>query len=93
MAKPIGSDLGALVPVRSQARHSGLRICCCCSCGLVPQLGWDLIPDLEAPYATRWPPPPKKKPEGTVVVMDLMGTGPAGGSGNKCVCKQVCLCE
>ena len=44
--------------VRSLARHSGLRIPHCCSCGLGPNCGLDLIPGLGTPYATGWP---KKK--------------------------------
>ena len=41
--------------VQSLARHSGLRIQCCCS------FGSDLIPGLETPYATGWPRKGKKK--------------------------------
>ena len=44
--------------VQSPAQHSGLRIWCCHSCGVGCNCSLDLIPDLETPYAKRWP---KKK--------------------------------
>ena len=47
--------------IRSLARHNGLRIQHCCSCGLGRNYGLDLIPGLETPYATGRPKKEKDK--------------------------------
>ena len=41
--------------VQFLAQPSGLRIQCCCSCGLGLSCSSDLIPDPGTPYAVGWP--------------------------------------
>ena len=56
VAQQDGQCLGSTgMQVRSLARHSGLRIPCCCSCGLVHTSGLDLFPGLRTPYAVGQP--------------------------------------
>ena len=47
--------------VQSPARHSGLRIRHCSSCGVGHNCGSDPIPGLETPYATEQPKKEEKK--------------------------------
>ena len=49
------------IQVPSPARHSGLRILHCLSCGLGHNCGSDLIPDPGTLYALGWPKRKKKK--------------------------------
>ena len=52
MVQQDGWHLGSTrMQVRSLARLSGLRIRCCCSCGLGLDCGSDLIPGLGTSYA------------------------------------------
>ena len=44
-----------VVQAQPLAQHSGLRIQCCCSCGLGRNYGLDLIPSLGTPYAAGQP--------------------------------------